>query len=128
MTKPRIRTRVVPTALTGLLVAGVFATHASASWYITQRQARHDTLQVIHERYGLNRSYVDDVECARKFDDFGFGRRYDAPRHRWLCSWDWDDLQTMSCLGLGQIVGSNHAAFRYVVVWGRTCVPYDESD
>jgi hypothetical protein len=111
MIKPRRRTAVVLAALAALLVAGAFATRASASWYITQRQAEHDAEQVLHDRYGyaLNRVQMD-ADCSPTGDHSG---RY-APRHRWVCYWDHND-GVLDCDGFLIIRGSNHAAFRDVV-------------
>jgi hypothetical protein len=116
MTKPRRRSAVVVAAVAALLVAGAFATRASASWYITQAQARHDAVQVTHDRYGLNRFLVY-VECTPRLDNYG--RRHYPPRHRWVCVWNYSDGS--SCDGILLIRGSNHAAFSYEVYSGQSC-------
>jgi hypothetical protein len=123
MIKPRRCTAVVLAPVATLLVVGAVATPASASWYITQRQAKHDTVQVTHERYGLSRFRVY-VECTPRLDDSGL--RHYAPRHQWVCVWGYSDGS--SCDGILFIRGSNHAAFRYLVWSGRSCEYNEESD
>jgi len=120
---PRRHSAVVLAALAALPVEGAFATRASASWYRTQRQAEHDTVQVARNHYGL---HIDrsDVECTPRIEDSGL--RHYAPRHQWVCSWIYSDGS--SCDGILLIRGSNHAAFRYLVWSGRSCEINEESD
>jgi hypothetical protein len=122
MRRQRRRAPPVFVALAALLVAGAVAARASASWNITQRQAHDYAVQVAHERYGFNRDRTS-VECTPRYTD---GFRHYPPGHRWVCLWVYDAEST--CQGSLTISGSNHAAFRYVLLEGRTCEPVEESD
>jgi len=106
--------RALVVATLGLATAGIAASEADASYYLSKRQAQADARDAAETRYAGNGVIADAAACRPQFERIRPGYDY----HRWVCAWVGTDGDGAEVYGHLRITGHSNDTYGYMPLYG----------